>query len=93
MLGSNLHALAAFPRFCCVLRPGCDSGRGLFLHMVLRLQGGELRMITSTLTLGGLTHMGPRLTYEALSLASAVFLVEWDCVLAQHRCSTIKACG
>lgn len=64
----------------------------LFLHMGLRLQGGELEMITSALALGGLTHMGPKLTYEAPSLASAVFLVKWDYVLAQHRCSTIKAC-
>lgn len=64
----------------------------LFLHMGLRLEGGELEMITSALTLGGLAHMGPELTYEAPSLASAVFIVKWDCVLAQHRCSTTKAC-
>ena len=63
----------------------------LFLHMGLRLWGGELEMTTSALTLGGLAHMGPKLTYEAPSLASAVFIVKWDRVLAQHRCSTIKA--
>lgn len=63
----------------------------LFLHMGLRLWGGELEMTTSTLTLGGLAHMGPKLTYEAPSLASAVLIVKWDRVLAQHRCSTIKA--
>lgn len=41
-------------------------------------------MITSALTLGGLAHVGPRLTYEAPSLASAVFIVKWDRVLAKH---------
>lgn len=41
-------------------------------------------MITSALTLGGLAHMGPRLTYEAPSLASALFIVKWDRVLAKH---------
>lgn len=54
----------------------------LFLHVGLRLQGGELEMITSALTLGGLAHMGPTLTYEAPSLASAVFTVKRDRVLA-----------
>lgn len=91
MLGSSLQALAASPRLPCVLRPGCDSGPVFISTYGLRLQGGELEMITSALTLGGLAHMGPKLIYEAPSLASAVFIVKWDCVLALHRCSTIKA--
>lgn len=87
-----LQALAASPRLPTCVGLGVTLALCSFLHMGLRSRGGELEMITSAPTLGGLAHMGPRLTNEAPSLASAVFKVKWDRVLAQHRCSTIKAC-
>lgn len=61
--GSTSSSLDTAPRLPCVFRPGCDSGPVFICTYEPGVVGWELEMITSDL--GGLTHMGPRFTYEA----------------------------